>query len=44
MIDTIPYPVFCKDRQGQYLSCNRAFEMFNGVLREEIAGFGARPG
>ncbi|MDD5168075.1 MAG: PocR ligand-binding domain-containing protein, partial [Syntrophales bacterium] len=38
MIDAMPYPVFYKDRQGRYLSCNRAFEQFYGILREHIAG------
>jgi two-component system cell cycle sensor histidine kinase/response regulator CckA len=38
MIDAMPYPVFYKDRQGRYLSCNRAFEQFYGLLREQIAG------
>ncbi|MBI5589175.1 MAG: PocR ligand-binding domain-containing protein [Deltaproteobacteria bacterium] len=38
LIDAMPYPVFYKDRQGRYLSCNRAFEQFYGILREEIAG------
>jgi PAS domain S-box-containing protein len=38
LIDAMPYPVFYKDRQGLYLSCNRAFEKFYGVHREQIAG------
>lgn len=38
MIDTIPSPVFYKDRHGRYLSCNRAFESFYGITREQIAG------
>jgi two-component system, cell cycle sensor histidine kinase and response regulator CckA len=38
LIDAMPYPVFYKDRQGRYLSCNRAFEMFFGVHRDRIAG------
>jgi PAS domain S-box-containing protein len=38
LIDAMPYPVFYKDRQGRYLSCNRAFEKFYGIPREQIAG------
>ncbi|SEM22781.1 PAS domain S-box-containing protein [Syntrophus gentianae] len=38
LLDTIPNPVFYKDCQGRYISCNRAFEQFYGMLREEIAG------
>jgi PAS domain S-box-containing protein len=38
LIDAMPYPIFYKDRQGRYLSCNRAFEQFYGMLREQIAG------
>jgi PAS domain S-box-containing protein len=38
IIDTMPYPVFYKDRQGRYLGCNRAYEQFYGVLREQLAG------
>ncbi len=38
LLDAMPYPVFYKDRQGRYLSCNRAFEQFYGMLRERIVG------
>ncbi len=38
LIDAMPYPVFYKDRQGRYLSCNRAFEKFFGLQRDRIAG------
>jgi PAS domain S-box-containing protein len=38
MLDAMPYPVFYKDRQGRYLGCNRAFEQFYGMLREQITG------
>jgi two-component system, cell cycle sensor histidine kinase and response regulator CckA len=38
LIDSMPYPVFYKDRQGLYLSCNRAFEKFYGVRRDQITG------
>ncbi|MEW6519816.1 MAG: PAS domain S-box protein [Thermodesulfobacteriota bacterium] len=38
LIDAMPYPVFYKDRHGRYLGCNRAFERFFGILREQMAG------
>lgn len=38
LIDTIPNPVFYKNRDGLYLGCNRAFETFFGRSREEIIG------
>jgi two-component system cell cycle sensor histidine kinase/response regulator CckA len=38
IIDAMPYPVFYKDRQRRYIGCNRAFEQFYGILREQIAG------
>jgi PAS domain S-box-containing protein len=38
LIDSMPYPVFYKDRQGLYLSCNHAFEKFYGVRRDQITG------
>ncbi len=38
LIDTIPDPVFSKDRQGFYTGCNRAFEAFTGKKRHDIVG------
>jgi PAS domain S-box-containing protein len=38
LMDTMPYPIFYKDCQGRYLGCNRAFEKFYGMKREEISG------
>ncbi len=38
LIDAMPYPVFYKDRQGRYISCNTTFEQFYGLPRERIAG------
>ena len=38
LLDTIPNPIFFKDAQGAYLGCNRAFEDFLGVTRQEIVG------
>lgn len=38
LIDSIPAPVFCKDRNGFYVACNQAFETFMGVEKEEILG------
>ena len=38
LIDTMPYPVFYKDAQARYLSCNQAFERIIGKPRQEIIG------
>jgi two-component system cell cycle sensor histidine kinase/response regulator CckA len=38
LIDAMPHPVFYKDPQGRYMSCNRAFEKFHGIPRDQIAG------
>lgn len=38
LMDSVPMPVFYKDIKGLYLGCNRAFEEFYGILREEIIG------
>jgi diguanylate cyclase (GGDEF)-like protein/PAS domain S-box-containing protein len=38
LVETIPNPVFYKDAQGRYLGCNRAFETFLGIAREQIIG------
>jgi PAS domain S-box-containing protein len=41
ILDSLPIPVFYKDGQGRYLSCNSAFETFFGVSRQTLAGRGA---
>jgi diguanylate cyclase (GGDEF)-like protein/PAS domain S-box-containing protein len=38
LIDTIPNPIFYKDRDGIFLGCNRAFEQHVGLAREQIVG------
>jgi PAS domain S-box-containing protein len=38
LIDTIPNPIFYKDTRGKYLGCNRAFEKYLGVPRNNIVG------
>ena len=38
LMDTIPNPVFYKDEKGLYLGCNRAFEEFVGLPRDQIVG------
>lgn len=38
LIETIPTPIFYKDKNGKYLGCNRAFCNFIGVDKEEIIG------
>ncbi|WP_181885421.1 bifunctional diguanylate cyclase/phosphodiesterase [Trinickia dinghuensis] len=38
LLDTIPIPVFSKDRQGRYLQLNKAFQEFLGVPKEHFVG------
>ncbi len=42
MIDTLPNPIFCKDRNGRYVLCNGAFEKFFGRKRESIYGLSTK--
>jgi len=36
LIDTIPNPIFFKDKTGCFFNCNKAFEMYVGRGREHI--------
>ena len=38
LIDTIPSPVYYKDKAGRYLGCNKAFESGVGMLRDVLMG------
>ena len=38
LIDSIPLPVYYKDRDGLYLGCNAAFETFTGLPKKDIVG------
>ena len=38
LMDTIPIPVFYKDRDGKYLGLNTAFETFIGATKERLIG------
>ncbi|MGQ0510826.1 MAG: PAS domain-containing sensor histidine kinase [Betaproteobacteria bacterium] len=38
LLAAMPNPVFFKDEQGRYLGCNRAFEEFIGMKREDMVG------
>jgi PAS domain S-box-containing protein len=38
LIDTIPNPIFYKDTKGQFLGCNKAFELRLGLSRGQIIG------
>jgi len=38
LVDSMPMPMSCKDRNGTYLACNKAFETFMGMQKEEILG------
>jgi PAS domain S-box-containing protein len=40
MVDTIPAPVYYKDREGKYLGCNRLFaDQIIGLPEEKVRGF-----
>lgn len=41
LLNSIPTPIFYKDREGRYLGCNRAFTELMGKTSEEI--FGKQP-
>ncbi|MCK9197362.1 MAG: PAS domain S-box protein [Syntrophales bacterium] len=38
LINTIPSPIFCKDIDGVYQDCNKEFENYVGMKKEEIIG------
>ena len=38
LMDSIPVPVFYKDKDGKYIGCNKAFEGFLGMQKGEIIG------
>lgn len=38
LIDAIPNPIFYKDTNGIYRGCNKAFEDYLGLTKEEIVG------
>ncbi|AKB86004.1 hypothetical protein MCMEM_1951 [Methanococcoides methylutens MM1] len=38
LIDAVPVPVFYKNKDGTYLGCNKAFENFIGIKKEDLVG------
>ncbi len=38
LIDTVPNPLFLKDKDGRYTGCNKAFESLTGRLKSNIIG------
>ncbi|MDR0184019.1 ATP-binding protein [Lysobacter arvi] len=42
LLENIPYAVFVKDREGRYVTVNRAYEAMFGVTREQLVGRTAR--
>ncbi len=38
LIETIPNPIFYRDKDGVYIGCNKAFENFVGIDRQKIIG------
>ncbi|WP_053955255.1 MASE3 domain-containing sensor histidine kinase [Inediibacterium massiliense] len=39
LIDTIPNPIFYRNKEGVYLGCNKSFEQLMGLTKEEIIGY-----
>ena len=37
-LDTLPVPIFYKNKDGVYLGCNKAFESFMKLTQEELIG------
>ena len=38
LLEAIPNPVYYRDARGNFIGCNRAFEVLTGFIREEIIG------
>ncbi|QXE93142.1 cache domain-containing protein [Geomonas subterranea] len=38
LLDTIPSPIFSKDARGRYNLCNKAFQTYVGLSREQLLG------
>ncbi len=38
LIESAPIPLYYKDTAGTYLMCNRAFEEFHGMTRDQVVG------
>lgn len=38
VINALPFPIYYKDKNGLYLGCNKAYEEYADVKREEIIG------
>jgi PAS domain S-box-containing protein len=38
LLDILPIPVYYKDTSGRFMECNKAFEEYSGLSRENIIG------
>ena len=38
LVDSIPSPIFYKDKAGRYLGCNKAYQTYVGLTQEELVG------
>jgi PAS domain S-box-containing protein len=38
LVDSIPAPAFCKDRNGVYIACNKGFETLMGLKKQDVIG------
>lgn len=38
LLDTVSVAIYYQDREGRFVGCNRAFELFTGIDRRELQG------
>ncbi len=38
VFDLVPIPLFAKDKQGRYITCNHAYEKISGKSRQDLMG------
>ncbi len=38
LFDTLPIPVFARDRNGAFVTCNKAYEAFFGISKADLVG------
>lgn len=38
LVNSVPAPAFCKEKNGRYIACNSAFETLVGMKKEKILG------
>ncbi|OAN56011.1 hypothetical protein A6A04_10660 [Paramagnetospirillum marisnigri] len=38
LLETLPIPIFARNRHGDFVTCNKAYERFFGTAKEEMTG------